>query len=186
MVDPPLDGFRLGYGFVYGLGLSYEYNLNVPPAFGGGAYRNVIDIPLHHASLEYVWKSWTFQGEYRYQTYNTDTERNGNRVSSTHVGNDTWYVGAAYRVNSWLEVGSYYTENYADVANRDGSGTAVPSDAYQKDFALSLRFDPKPWWIIKVEGHAITGTALLNDDQNNPNRTGKEWYMLALKTTFSF
>jgi hypothetical protein len=62
----------------------------------------------------------------------------------------------------------------------------VPSDAYQKDVALSFRFDPKPWWVLKLEGHCIHGTALLYDSADNPKRNGDRWYMLALKTTFSF
>jgi hypothetical protein len=106
--------------------------------------------------------------------------------TSVDLDSDTWYAGAAYRVNKWLEVGSYYTEDYPNMANRNGQGTAVPSDAYQKDLALSFRFDPKPWWVFKIEGHYIRGTALLEDNANNPVRNGDGWFMLAVKTTFSF
>jgi hypothetical protein len=52
--------------------------------------------------------------------------------------------------------------------------------------AVSLRFDPKPWWIIKVEGHFNHGTALLYDTTSNPVQNGDGWFMLALKTTVSF
>jgi hypothetical protein len=81
-----------------------------------------------------------------------------------------------------METGLYYTEQYSDANDHNGGPTT-----YQKDLALSFRFDPKPWWIVKVEGHYITGTSLLQDDSNNPNRnSGRGWYMLALKNTFSF
>ena len=70
--------------------------------------------------------------------------------------------------------------------DRDGATLAVPSDAYQKDLALSLRFDPTSWWVFKVEGHYIHGTDLLADNAANPSRNNDGWFMLALKTTFSF
>jgi len=103
--------------------------------------------------------------------------------STTHSisAPDTWYVSASRRINKWLEIGSYYTEYYADTHQRSGS-----ADASQKDLALSFRFDPKPWWILKLEGHYIRGTALLQDDAHNPTRDNNGWFMLAVKTTFSF
>ena len=99
---------------------------------------------------------------------------------------DSWYVSAAYRFNKWFQAGSYYSEYYADVHNRNGSGLPFPSDAYQKDAALSLRFDPTDWWIFKIEGHYIRGTAQLFDNADNPVRDGNGWWMIAVKTTFSF
>jgi hypothetical protein len=51
---------------------------------------------------------------------------------------------------------------------------------------VSLRFDPKPWWVIKLELHGISGTGLLYDNLSNPARNDDVWYMLAAKTTFSF
>ena len=93
-----------------------------------------------------------FQAEYQLQYYNSHTEAQGNTVpnSYTHAAPQVRYGGVAYRVNKWLEVGSYYTEYYADANNSHGAEMVTPSDAYQKDVALSLRFDPKPWWVIKV------------------------------------
>ena len=89
-------------------------------------------------------------------------------------------------MNKWFEAGTYYSEYYPNSHNRSGAGTAVPSDDYQKDFALSARFDLTSWWIFKVEGHCIHGTGQIYDNPNNPVRGGAPWYLLALKTTFSF
>ena len=47
----------------------------------------------------------------------------------------------------------HYTEHYANKHARSGS-----PNSSQKDVALSLRFDVKDWWIIKLEGHTIWGT----------------------------
>jgi hypothetical protein len=94
---------------------------------------------------------------------------------------DSWYVGASHRFNKWFEVGSYYSQYFGDVHHRSGT-----PDSNQKDLALSFRFDPKNWWIIKAEGHYIEGTGLLRDNAANPVRDDNGWFMLALKTTFTF
>jgi len=49
---------------------------------------------------------------------------------------DAWYANVAYRFNKWFEAGTYYTEYYSNVQQRDNSLD------YQKDLALSFRFDP--------------------------------------------
>jgi hypothetical protein len=188
--NTPINGLRAGYAFYDGLDFSYDYNLNIPPLFGGGAYHSSITAIGHHLSLEYLYKSWTFQGEYKYSTYYTHNEVNGARGPINLMGTDTWYVGAAYRFNKWLEAGAYYTEDYPNVGDRSGATqylTGAPhSDGYQKDAALSLRIDPTSWWVFKVEGHYIQGTALLYDSASNPSRGNNGWFMLAVKSTFSF
>jgi hypothetical protein len=195
--NTPLEGLRAGVAYAEAFGLSYDYRVNIPQAYGGGEYKTVQDIPIQHYSLEYQWKSWTFQAEYRYQDlYSYNQKPDGQSGPTTDSASDCWYAGAAYQVNKWFQVGAYYTEYYANVANRNGheepanspNGFASPSDAYQKDAALSFRFDPKPWWTFKVEGHAINGTGLLYDATDNPEsgRHSGEWLMLAVKNTFSF
>jgi len=89
-------------------------------------------------------------------------------------------------VNKLLELGTYYSEAYANVNNRSGAGSATPSDAYQEDLALSTRFDITDWWIFKLEGHYYRDTSLLYDNKNNPVRDEDGWFMFAAKTTFSF
>ena len=103
-------------------------------------------------------------------------------MSTTHsfTHPEAWYGGAAYRFNKWLEAGGYYTEYY------ENAPITTASDGFQKDAALSLRFDPEPWWVLKVEGHYIRGTALLDDNANNPVRNDTGWFMIMVKTTFSF
>lgn len=150
------------------------------------------DVFTQQYSLEYLWKSWTFQAEYytyRFSGASTMTTYSGTTPiavapgGTTGVSPDAWYVSAAYRFNRWLETGVYYTEAYANRDQRNGS----PSSS-QKDLALALRFDPTDWWIFKIEGHYLSGTALLQDQANNPlpARSNDGWFMLALKTTFSF
>jgi len=183
--NTPVDGLRFGYAFVDALDFSYDYDVNIPP-FISLSYHSTINAVEHHLSAEYLYKAWTFQAEYKYATYYSHDQINGARQSITISSTDTWYVSAAYRFNKWLEAGAYYTEDYANVGDRNGSTLATHSDGYQKDAALSLRVDPTSWWVFKVEGHYIRGTALLYDTASNPSRGGDGWFMLAVKTTFSF
>lgn len=151
-----------------------------PPFFAPTPMNIEGDIPFQQASLEYTWEQWTFQAEYFTFRYEDTTSVAGTDVSEATTNPDAWYVGVSRRITPWLEAGTYYGEYYADTSTRDDSG------GYQKDAALALRFDPTDWWILKIEGHYLQGTALLHDDANNPVRDGRGWWMLALKTTVSF
>jgi hypothetical protein len=173
----PVSGLRAGAA------LNYDLDLTFKVATG----RQSEGSPFtQHYSLEYVWNSWTFQAEYLRFKINYENTGAGAPPSTKLIEPDTWYMGAAYRFNKWLEAGTYYTEYYADVNNRYGTGLQFPSDGYQKDTALSLRFDATDWWIIKAEVHYIRGTAELLDNADNPVRQDNSWWMLGLKTTLSF
>jgi hypothetical protein len=175
--NTPLAGLRAG------VALNYVRDLTFTVANG----RQSDGSPFtQHYSLEYIWKSWTFQAEYLRFKINYDNTGGGARPSTKLIEPDTWYVSAAYRFNKRFEAGTYYTEYYADVHNRSGTGLQFPSDAAQKDAALALRFDITDRWIFKVEGHYIMGTAQLLDNSNNRSRSDDGWWMVALKTTISF
>jgi hypothetical protein len=181
--NTPVDGLRVGLGGYEAFGFGFDYSV-----FNStyGIYiplSSSVDATESMFSLEYVWKQWTFQAENRIEYTATDTKSGGVTVSKNYSTSDAWYVGAAYRFNKWFEAGTYYTEDYNDISTSISGPTPA---AYQTDLALSLRFDPKPWWVIKVEGHYNRGTALLHDNTSNPNQNGDAWFMLALKTTVSF
>ncbi len=177
----PLDGFRVGISG--GCLFDWGYTVHANPVV---EIHAVGDIPFIQASLEYSWKSWTFQAEYYTYMVNGHNYNNIGLPVDSLAGPlrshpDSWYVSAAYRFNKWFEAGAYYTEHYGDVYHRNDT-----PDSNQKDVALTLRFDPRDNWLIKVEGHYLTGTALLSDDAANPNRRNNGWFMLAVKTTLSF
>ncbi len=195
--NTPVNGLRGGVGI--GNMFEFGYNLTTPVSpvgpFGPiNAYTHGVgDVFFQQYSLEYLWNAWTFQAEY--YTWNfegtnaTDVQSGTVPIAPTSVGPvkvnpAAWYVSAAYRFNNWFEAGTYYTQYTADV----GDGQTDSPNSFQNDLALSFRFDPTDWWILKLEGHMIEGTALLRDQANNPNaqRTDDAWFMLALKTTFSF
>jgi hypothetical protein len=178
----PVEGLRFGAAFDYGFNLDYGFQVptGAPPPFPAMISLSAKGATIvQQYSAEYLWKNWTFQAEY---CNSQDSQDTTSPAGTTHSfgSNYSWYGSTAYRFNKWLEVGGYYGEYYASGAH------AVAADGYQKDLALSFRFDPKPWWVLKVEGHYIRGTALLDDNANNPVRNDDDWFMLMVKTTFSF
>lgn len=175
--NTPLSGLRAG------VALNYDQDLT----FVNIAGRQSKGSPLtQHYSLEYLWHGWTFQAEYLRFRINYENTGGGMPPSRKLIDPDTWYAGAAYRFNKWIEVGGYYSEYYADASNRGGAGLLFRSDAAQKDAALSLRFDATRWWLFKVEAHYIRGTAQLLDNIGNPSRNGEGWWLFGVKSTISF
>lgn len=175
--NTPINGLRFGASEFFVYPFNYESTVSIPfgPTFNPD---NRQDIIVQQYSAEYAWQDWTFQAEYFNQARTPRTPGPGNLAFTT----DSWYVGAAYRFNKWVEAGTYYNEYYSDVNNRGNS------QKFQKDLALSLRFDLRDWWIVKVEGHYIHGTGLLSDSTSNPiaSQNDGAWFMLAVKTTVSF
>jgi len=99
-----------------------------------------------------------------------------------------WYVGLSYRVTDWLELGTYYSEFYGDGDDKDGDywvQSGLPAYlAWQKDLAMTTRFDIGEQWTIKLEGHLMDGAARLPASiQNIPEQ---ETILFAVKTTFNF
>jgi len=183
--NTPLDGLR--FGVSAGQVFDFTWHIAVNPPFGPGGLKTEVDIPYGQVSLEYQKNGWTFQSEYyTYRTSGQNMLENGTFLSNLANQPDTWYLGVSKRLTPWLELGTYYSEYFSDIDNRSGANTAVPSDAYQKDVAFSTRFDITDWWIFKLEGHYVRGTALLQNASLNPVRNGDGWWLFAAKTTFSF
>ena len=173
--NTPVDGLRLGAAYAYMA--NWGYNSTIIPPYGPGHIHSVGNVPLQQYSAEYIYKSWTFQAEYYtydFEGHNYLPAMGDYNIGTTGDNPETWYVAASHRFNHLLEVGTYYT------MFKDAS-------AKQNDTALCFRFDLKDWWVFKVEGHYLEGTGLLRDNANNPVQSNNNgWFMLAVKTTFSF
>jgi hypothetical protein len=175
--NAPWNGLRLGAAL----------NLDEHLTFINVKGRRSDGSPLtQRYSLEYFWKSWTFQGEIFTSRVQYDNTGGGAPETTKLIDPDGWFASAAYRFNHWFEAGAYYTEYFPDKYDPSGATLAVHSDGYQKDAALALRFDPTPWLIFKIEGHHINGTGQLFDNVHNPARGPNGWWMLGVKTTVSF
>lgn len=193
---PPIDGLRLTVtGIHTNTNFEVEDTARIATTTQAGVTtaafvprsNSISNKHLHKYlfSGEYTFRDLVVAGEYMRQDFDANStasvflNKGTTQVmsKSTPTKRDSWYVGATYRINDLLELGTYYNEYYA---NRD-----VRSADYQKDSALSLRIDPLKNVVLKVEGHYIKGTALLLEpvDKSNPN---DDWLLFAAKATYSF
>jgi len=99
------------------------------------------------------------------------------------------YGQVCYRVSDRFELGTYYSIGYADANDKDGDSYAARGEpryyAWQKDLALSLRFDITPHWLVKAEAHWIDGAALVKSiDYLDDGK--RYWGLFGVKTTINF
>jgi len=178
----PVDGLRLAAS-----GLWSKWTGTSPWVPGFPATSWQMDPWVRQVySAEYVNGNLTLAAEYGMEDYDTDF---GDGSPTQKWRGDSWYVSGAYRFTDTFELGGYYNEYYADKHHRDGSsyvdvGFPAAHDMYQKDLALTLRFDPVRNVIVKLEGHAIEGLGL--DWLFTSNTNAKNWTLFAAKVTYNF
>ncbi len=189
----PVGGLRLGctaqeFGFIA------KGTADIAPVPGIGfpgatqpAEFSADEIHVFTASAEYLIDNWVFNAEYLYAHTEIDASVElpaalGGGTSKTTLGFEQsgGYIGAFYRVNDLIELGTYYSllKNLEDHLET-------------QDLALSARFDLTENWLVKAEAHALKGgTEYAYPTSNGLNSfsdtENDDWYMFAVKTTFSF
>jgi len=110
----------------------------------------------------------------------------------TEADTDTeaYYGLISYRFTDWFEAGAYYSVYYPDKNDRDGAKQVAQGSpdyaAWQKDWALSTRFDINDFWLIKLEVHFMDGVAQCAQADNPDGYNDQNWTLFAIKTTFNF
>ena len=101
-----------------------------------------------------------------------------------------YYFSASYRFTDWFQLGAFWSVSYLDEDDKNGKKRAEeglasdqPSDGYQKDFCVSLRFDINDNWLLKLETHMMNGT---HNVLGKPVNDEKRWLFNAVKLTYSF
>ena len=141
---------------------------------------------FYTASIEYTWENLVIAAEYqRYEADSIVSASGFGTVLENSVTSEGYYLSASYRFTDLFSLGAYYSVFYADKNDRDGDDLAVRSDAWEKDFALSLRFDINEYMIFKIEGHMVDGTARVIRADDNAGTDENFTYGVA-KVTFSF
>ncbi|MBT8343058.1 MAG: hypothetical protein HKP58_01600 [Desulfatitalea sp.] len=164
----------------------------VPMLLLGNSVTMDSDIQHIRSGIEFTWEDLVLVFEYNYLDAENTTTLDANQMmlgEPAKLESETYYWGASYRFTDWFEVGAYYGVNYPDKNDKDGNDQPAlgqpKHNAWQKDIALSLRFDIVQGWIFKLEGHKVNGTAeVLSVD--NPDKSEEDWYYGAAKLTFSF
>lgn len=192
MWETPLEGLRLG-GTYQRLSLDGD-NILAAEAFEELKDQGVLPpdavnrIPfrvpaqLWVASIEYMAHDWLIAAEYGGWHLKLESEVPA-VLPPTELVSERMYVMASYQVAPWFSPGAYYALLFPNVDERSNR------EDQQHDLALTMRFDPVEHWILKAEGHYLSGTAYLNADLNGgtpPSQLPRNWAMFLLKTTAYF
>ncbi len=191
--ETPLEGLRVG-GSLQALRLDADFFFNqsiygplqmaggLPPDFTGKVSAKIPAI-LWVGSAEYSAGALLLAAEYsRWYVQVTSSQPILFPNISTMVS-ERFYGMLAYRVKQWLYPGLYYAGYYTNVGNRSGR------DNMQHDVAATLRFDINEYWLLKLEGHFMHGTAALDSSLNDGRRLSDlatNWGVLLVKTTAYF
>ncbi len=175
-----VPGLRVGYSY---LKMDQTMQLGV----NGTAVTSMENgSKIHIGSAEYMWNDLTLVAEY----FQRDSEF---RIMSQQAEktSECYYLMASYRFTDWFTLGAYYSVVYPDKDDRDGDDKVAAGEpdhsAWQKDLALSFRFDINEYMILKLEGHAVDGTGIvLRQDNIDNNFSESDWYYGAAKVSFSF
>ncbi len=191
----PLDGLQLGasaqfmrFDFEFqptpAQRAAYEADGQLPSDFSGEVWAKA-PIKLWVASAEYQRDGLWLAAEYgrTYGSYETNLV-----LPRSSVENRGGYVMASYQVAPWFTPGVYYSAAFYDVeatlpAGTDSRGT------FQHDVAVTLRYDLTPNWLLKLEGHYMHGTGVLQSQLNDNRRLSeltKDWGVFVAKTTAYF
>jgi hypothetical protein len=173
----PVEGLRLGGSLQF---LRLETHLLTSASPTPVALN--VPVMLWVGSLEYTVRDLLFAVEYSRWRVRTESS-NPSLVPGSLTFSERAYALASYRMTSWLQAGAYYSLLFPNVNRRAGP------EGKQHDAALTLRFDVNPYWLIKVEGHYMHGTAGLSPTLNG-NRSlstlHPDWALFAVKTTAFF
>jgi len=172
--ETPVDGLRLGASIL-------AIRLDVT-AFEGGTSASIVNHSLlAMGSAEYAIRNWLITAEYSRWHAAQDSALASSDFSRT---SERSYAMLSFRATPWFQPTAYYALYFPDVANR-GGGSAFRQD----DMTLSLRFDAGTHWIIKVEGHYMSGTAGLVAPLSvtpPPANPADHWGVFLVKTTGYF
>jgi hypothetical protein len=175
--ETPLSGLKFGYSI-------YWAEAKLPAQLFNGAMQITIESAptTQVASVEYSWRNLVVAAEYWHRRTRTmiGTAEQINKAES-------YYLMASYRFNDWFTLGGYYSEYYPDTEDKSGDHQTINHNAWEKDLALTLRFDINDYWIFKLEGHAVNGTAnVVGIDNPGNDFDDSQWYYGAAKLSFSF
>ncbi|MBT8339407.1 MAG: hypothetical protein KJP07_05280 [Desulfatitalea sp.] len=148
------------------------------------------EVTRYRLSVEYTWQNLSLAYEHCWIRNEQTTFNSVSNVETKPLTNiEVYALFASYRFTDWFELGAYYTEDFPDSDDKDGNRfvTAGQPDhlAWQKDLALSFRFDLNDYCVFKIEGHKVNGAATVLA-VDNPDRSESDWYYGATKITFSF
>jgi hypothetical protein len=155
--------------------------LNLLPAGFTGTLPVQFRVKLWVASLEYQVGDLSVAAEYSRWVGKFNTR--APNLLPPHTVNERYYAMASYHVTPWFTPGAYYSVYYPNTERRHGR------ENRQRDLAVTFRFDVNQYWLLKLEGHWMNGTAALDKAVNHGTELDaldKNWAAFLVKTTAYF
>lgn len=175
--ETPLEGLRVGGSFE---AVRLDATAFIPTL---APVKIRSDSTSWIASAEYAASDLVLTAEYARSHSKQSSDQPMVSPATDSLG-ERAYAMATYRVAAWLQPGAYYSVFFPDVYNRHGR------ENRQFDVAATLRFDINSYWLVKLEGHYMAGTAgLLNPLRINPpdiSLADRYWGAFFVKTTAHF
>jgi hypothetical protein len=156
-------------------------SLGLLPANFAGTLPVQFRVKLWVASLEYQFGELAIAAEYSRWVGKFNSQ--APNLLPPHTVNERYYGMVSYHVTPWFTPGAYYSVYYPNQDLRHGR------ENRQRDLALSCRFDLNQYWLLKLEGHWMNGTAALDkalNDGTELDALDKNWGALLVKTTAYF
>jgi hypothetical protein len=190
MWQAPLEGLQLG-GSMQKLRIDAEDTLTaaqtmaymaaglLPPNFMGNISLHV-PATLWVGSAEYVAHDFSLAAEYSRWIVTLEASV---LAPKTTVTSERGYLMGSYHVTPWFTPGLYYSLFFPNADQRHGRA------AYQHDVAATFRYDLNAYWLLKLEGHYMRGTAGLDPTLNGNvpvSSLVQDWGVLLVKTTAYF
>lgn len=185
--NTPVDGLRVGISYQQLNDWTFTGNSVTKIPAGPGftkllvpAEFNTDTFVIKSASLEYSTGDWVFVTE-----ANSAKGRFVSPFVTIPVNWGSWYVQASYELNEKWSFSTYYMNFLEDADDTDGSESTPDFKGWQKDIALSTRYNINESWNVKAEFHIINGAALVSSADDNPDPE-EDWTLFAIKSTVSF
>jgi hypothetical protein len=176
--ETPVPGLRAG-GSIQALELEADAYLTA------AMMRAHVKLPavLWVGSVEYAKDELLLAAEYSRWHLDLDSDNPAVFPGTPLITSERGYVMGSYRVNTWFQPGVYYSVLFPNVTDREGRASM------QHDIAATARFDINDFWLVKLEGHYMMGTAGLSSSLNGNVPLGaldRHWGVFFVKTSAYF
>jgi hypothetical protein len=180
----PMYGGMLNYltpihGFLLGASLDSEHTFGAINSATLTGYFEPGHFYQPYLYSRYDHKKLMVGGEYTRQALRKVLAFNGVAPSVSYKDLRTFYVISTYKLSEKLTGGIYYS-------SANDHKVAVSSAKYQKDWALSLRYDFSSYLYAKAEEHIMDGTYIGYSTSNNLNGLHPNDKMTFLKVGVNF
>lgn len=180
----PMYGGMLNYltpisGFMLGGSLDHEHTFGAINSATLSGYFKPGPFTQPYIYSRYEHKKLMVGGEYTRQALTKVIAFTGPPPSVTYKDFRSFYVMSTYKISDKMTAGIYYSS----ALDRK---VAVSSARYQKDWALSLRYDFNAYLYAKAEQHIMDGTLLGYSTSNNTTGLQPNDRMTMLKLGVSF